>query len=175
MPRKTLIALTMTAMLLAGSGLAIAQQRGARADADNDGVITRAEAAAHPMLAQRFDALDANKDGRLTADERAAMRQHMQGKRGKARQAGWMRLDADKDGRVSRAEAAGKPQLAQRFAQLDMNKDGYLDQADRQARRAQHRAECFAKADADRNGQLSRGEFDRMREVCAPQRGGRGR
>lgn len=170
MQRKTLIA--ATAVLLAGSGFAIAQQQAtprAAVDANKDGVITRAEAAAHPRLAQRFDELDKNKDGRLTADERPMMRRGS-GKAGKGGN-GWMGLDADKDGRVSKAEAAARPQLAQRFDQMDANKDGYLDRADFQARRTARQAECFSKADTDRNGQLSRAEFDKLHEACGMQRG----
>ena len=36
---------------------------------------------------------------------------------------------------------------------------------------AQRRGECFAKADADKNGQLSRAEFDRMGEACGRMHG----
>lgn len=54
-----------------------------RADANKDGVITRAEYDA--MAAQRFDALDANKDGRIDAAElqmqRDKMREKMQARR----------------------------------------------------------------------------------------------
>ncbi|MGE0583358.1 MAG: EF-hand domain-containing protein [Steroidobacteraceae bacterium] len=40
------------------------------ADKDGDGAISRSEAeAGMPMLARRFDQLDANKDGKITRDE----------------------------------------------------------------------------------------------------------
>ena len=42
-------------------------------DANQDGVIDRAEAAKAPKLAERFDQLDKNKDGKLSADERPQM------------------------------------------------------------------------------------------------------
>lgn len=179
MQRKTLIA-AATAMLLAAGGFAIAQQQPAprvAVDADKDGVITRAEAAAHPRLAERFDTLDKNKDGRLTADERPMMGRGKPGKGGpdgrRGKGGGWTELDTDKDDRLSQAEAAARPQMAQRFATLDANRDGYLDKADFEARRTARQAECFTKADADRNGSLSRAEFDRMHEVCGMQRGPR--
>ena len=129
-------------------------------DANQDGVIDRAEAAKAPRLAARFDQLDQNKDGRLSADERPHRGMHHRGgKRGA--HARMQRADTDRDGRISRAEAqAAQAQHAGRFDELDDNKDGYLDRADRQARMAQRRGECFTKADTDRNGQLSRAEFE---------------
>ena len=142
-------------------------------DANKDGVIDRAEAAKAPRLAGMFDQLDENKDGKLAAEERPHMRRAMR-HRGGMRRGGherMMAVDADKDGRISRAEAqAAQAKHAGRFDEMDVNKDGYLDRTDRQARVAQRRGECFAKADADKNGQLSRAEFDKMREVCGAKR-----
>ena len=52
-------------------------------DSDQDGRISRAEAAAGDgKMAPRFDQMDANKDGQVTAEERQAARQAMRGKRG---------------------------------------------------------------------------------------------
>ena len=82
-------------------------------------------------------------------------------------------LDTDGDGRISRAEAAARPDVAQRFDQLDANRDGFLERSDFQARKARSRGECFARADADGNGQLSRGEFDAAQAQCHPQGGKR--
>ena len=46
-------------------------------DTDGDGRISRAEAAAHPKLAQNFDRIDTNGDGFLSKDElRAAHQAH---------------------------------------------------------------------------------------------------
>ena len=142
-------------------------------DANQDGVIDRAEAAKAPRLAEKFDQLDKDKDGRLSADERPQM--HGKGhRRGGAHGQGRMRAaDTDKDGRISRAEAlAAHAKAGDRFEQMDFNKDGYIDRADMQARVAQRRGECFGKADTDRNGQLSRAEFDKMGEACGAMRGG---
>ena len=145
-------------------------------DANGDGAISRAEAAKFPRLAERFDQLDRNKDGKLDADERRQMREGMRhrrmGKDGHAGRGRMMAADTDKDGRISRAEAqAAQAKSAERFDERDVNKDGYLDRADMQARMAQRRGECFAKADADKNGQLSRAEFDRMGEACGRMHG----
>ena len=145
-------------------------------DANKDGAIDRAEAAKAPKLAENFDQLDKNKDGKLDAGERPQMagKRHQGGKQG-----GHGRMiaaDTDKDGRISRAEAqAAHAKAGDRFEQMDFNKDGYIDRADMQARVAQRRGECFGKADTDRNGQLSRAEFDNMGEACGPMRGGMGK
>ena len=43
-----------------------------RADANNDGMLSREEAQRLPAIAERFDELDKNKDGVLSFDEFAA-------------------------------------------------------------------------------------------------------
>ena len=70
------------------------------------------------------------------------------------------RLDTDKDGRISRDEAnAGKGAFAQRFGEMDVNKDGYLDRADRELRMTRERTAFFGGADGNKDGKLSRDEF----------------
>ncbi len=44
----------------------------ARLDTDKDGTISKAEAAASPRMAQRFDTIDTDHDGKLTAAELTA-------------------------------------------------------------------------------------------------------
>lgn len=46
----------------------------ARNDTDRDGRISRAEAAAHPRLAENFDRIDSNGDGFVTKEEMMAAR-----------------------------------------------------------------------------------------------------
>ena len=127
-------------------------------DANQDGFIDRAEAARMPRLAERFDRMDQDKDGRLSADERPKPRD-MRRKRGG--HGGWMqRADTDKDGRISRAEAqAMQAKAGDRFEKMDVNKDGYVDRSDMQARVAQKRDAFFVGADSNRDGRLSRDEF----------------
>ena len=43
-----------------------------RLDTDKDGTISKAEAAASPRMAQRFDTIDTDHDGKLTAAELSA-------------------------------------------------------------------------------------------------------
>ena len=53
-----------------------AAERFKHADTDGDGAISRGEAGKNaPRLAQKFDAIDANKDGQLTQDELRAYRE----------------------------------------------------------------------------------------------------
>ncbi|MBK0056902.1 EF-hand domain-containing protein [Stenotrophomonas sp. S39] len=131
-------------------------QRHAKLDTNGDGVIDRSEAAANPRLAAKFDALDKNKDGKLSRDELPRWKHGRRGGHG-----AWMaKLDVNKDGRISREEAKADPRLAARFDQMDVNKDGYLDKADRELRMKQHRDAWFAAADTNKDGQLSKAEFD---------------
>ena len=164
MKKLHFLALAITAAL--ASSVAVAQtptrQTGAksatRIDANGDGVIDRAEAAKAPRLAEKFDQLDANKDGKLSASERP---QRMHARRGGGKHGDRLQaMDTDKDGRISRDEAnAGKGGLAQRFGEMDVNKDGYLDRVDRELRVTRERAAFFAGADANKDGRLSRDEF----------------
>ncbi|WP_303638341.1 MULTISPECIES: EF-hand domain-containing protein [Stenotrophomonas] len=156
----------LLALLLgtSASGIALAADaptapapRPAKLDSNGDGVIDRSEAAANPRLAAAFDTLDKNKDGKLSRDEMPRWKHGRRGGHGGER---WAKLDANKDGRISRDEAKADPRLAERFDQLDVNKDGYLDKADRELRRKQHRDAWFAAADSNRDGQLSKAEFD---------------
>ncbi len=68
-----------------------------------------------------------------------------------------MMADANKDGKITKAELTTA--LEARFARMDLNKDGKLDQADREAMRAQRQDARFAKLDTDKNGQISKAEF----------------
>ncbi|WP_372012598.1 EF-hand domain-containing protein [Pseudoxanthomonas sp. 10H] len=156
----TLIA---AALLAVTAGAAVAQTAGTTGaspprkalDANNDGVVDRAEAAAHPRLAGKFDSLDANKDGKLDRGE-------MPRKHGRGGRDGhpFADLDTDGDGRISKAEAAAKPEFAGRFAELDANSDGFVDKADRELASRQRRDQWFQQADSNKDGSLSKAEYD---------------
>jgi Ca2+-binding EF-hand superfamily protein len=140
----------------------------ARLDSNNDGVVDRAEASRHPRLAEKFDSLDRNHDGRLDAGERPSRHGKRDHRRGMAHV---IALDTDGDGRISRGEAAAQPEFAERFAQIDRNRDGYLVRSEVHASAAQRRAEFmtrhraksdarFTAADLNRDGKLSRVEVE---------------
>jgi Ca2+-binding EF-hand superfamily protein len=69
--------------------------------------------------------IDANNDGRITAEEARAAKPRLIERRADAVIRGF---DTNNDGRVSRQEAKG--QLAQDFDRLDTNRDGFVDKAE---------------------------------------------
>ncbi|MFL0585802.1 hypothetical protein [uncultured Sphingomonas sp.] len=136
------------------SGAAIAQtaaptaatQRGpGAADTNRDGVVTRAEALA--AADARFDRLDADKNGKLTAGEH-------RGRRGGA------------EAEVTREQF--RERAGQRFDRMDANKDGRIDAAERQAMRDKWKGKRGGRhgggmgmmmgADANRDGVLTKAE-----------------
>ncbi|GAA0666256.1 hypothetical protein GCM10009102_15180 [Sphingomonas insulae] len=115
-----------------------------RADANHDGTITRAEMIADAET--RFAAMDADKDGKVTAAERDAARAAMRARRrdgatggpdGGPRGGGGggfgMRGDPDGDAVLTRADAVQR--AGKRFDRLDTNHDGKLDAAEMAAGR----------------------------------------
>lgn len=101
--RKTFLVGGLAALTLAAAaGVAFAQQapgRAMRADADGDSRLSQAEFVGQRI--QRLTAMDADRDGSVTADERRAAMQARMAGRADAR---FDRLDADDDGAVTRAE-----------------------------------------------------------------------
>lgn len=114
------------------------------ADTNRDGVVTRAEAiAAADALFARFDR---NNDGKVSADERPGRR-------------GANKPDMTREQFRERA--------IKRFERADANKDGQIDQAERQAlhaKRRMHRGHhggglaLMMRADTNRDGVLTKAE-----------------
>lgn len=175
MTRKNLLMMAVL-VALTGAGVAFAAEQAddtakpahAKIDANSDGFIDKAEAAKFPRLAEKFDQLDKNKDGKLSQEERPMRghgRDHM-GQRGPRGEGGFIgKLDANKDGKVSRDEAKADERFAARFDTADANKDGFVDKADFELRMKQHRDETFAQADANKDGVLSKAEFDAIKPM----------
>ena len=185
MNRKTLLTLAILTAFSAGSAFAASQAPAegappvprAKLDLNGDGSIDRTEAAAHPRLAEKFDELDKNKDGKIAKEEMPARGQGGHGMPGKGKaghgpRMAMQELDTNKDGRISEAEAtAGEGKMKERFDTMDVNKDGYIDRADHKLRSKQRTDAWFAKADTDKDGKLSRAEVD----AAKPERGERPR
>lgn len=99
---KALLVGGLAALTLAAAGAAHAQQapaRSMRADTDGDSRLSQAEFVNQRL--QRLTAMDTDRDGSVTADERRAAMQARIAARADAR---FDRLDANDDGVVSRAE-----------------------------------------------------------------------
>jgi Ca2+-binding EF-hand superfamily protein len=131
-----------------------------RLDTDNDGRISRAEfttgqaameqrKAAHPQSAGKvarapldFAAIDSNRDGYLVRTELRAYHERMRPQHEAARKARFdakfSEADLNRDGKLSLVEVGEKmPRMADRFAWMDDNRDGFLSQAELQSQRAQ--------------------------------------
>lgn len=165
--------LLIAAGVAALSGVAMAQEGGPphgpprmfeRADANNDGVVTRQEFDA--ARDGHFAEMDANRDGQLAREEMHARHEGRRGghheRRGHGGHEGHFgRADANNDGNITREEFLAQP--SQMFARLDANNDGVISQAERPQRgeeREGHRHGPREDADGDR--QISRDEFRTM-------------
>jgi Ca2+-binding EF-hand superfamily protein len=116
----------LTIALGACAGAAWAQDDMLAADSNGDGQITRAEAQA--ARAAMFDRLDANSDGFISAEERAAA------SAASARRRGMQRVDANNDGQISRAEFTGSPMRL--FDHFDADNNDVLSASEVEALRA---------------------------------------
>ena len=149
-PLVAALTLALTVAAVHAASPTTAQGTRPKIDANGDGVIDRNEAAAHPRLAEKFDQLDKNRDGRIDASERPQRGQG--GRHG----GGMARLDANGDGAIDRSEAAAHPRLAETFDQLDKNRDGRIDASERPQRgHGGRHGGGMAKLDVDGDGAIS--------------------
>ncbi len=132
--KKTLSAALLGATLFAGNAIAAPQDRPGgdlltMSDTDGNGVVTKAEFLAD--VEARFAKLDANKDGKISKEERPGGGEGRGGRR-------MGRIDTDKDGAISLDEQ--RAQANRRFDRLDANSDGKVDRAEADAARERMRA-----------------------------------
>ena len=175
--KKAMIAVALGATALGGVAFAAQQSpapaaRGMHggggmmmmADANKDGVLTRAE-----LLAQvdaKFAKADTDRNGQLSEAERKAAHEAMRAEmktRMQARKTEMLgKYDANKDGKLDTAE-----RQAMRQAFL-------ADHPEMAAKRKEMRDQRFSRMDTDKNGQISRSEFDAARGQGFEGRGGPG-
>lgn len=124
------------------------------ADANGDGVITHAEAIADAEA--RFAAMDTNKDGRITPDEREAAREAMRAR------------FRERAGAVGDAPPPPPPGMGPEGRGGDRDGDRAISRAD-YIKRA---IERFDRMDANHDGKLDSGELARMRPMRGPRGGG---
>lgn len=125
------------------------------ADANKDGRISRAEHASH--ASERFTRMDANKDGFIDQADRQQRTQQRQAERFAA-------LDADNDGRVTRTEfeAAHAKRMADnmaRRAEREAAGKPVRPMPTAEERQKRHDA-MFARLDGNKDGAVTRAEFD---------------
>jgi Ca2+-binding EF-hand superfamily protein len=151
----TVLALASAVTLANAARPAAPTQPGSRfteLDRNGDGTLDRSEAAlASARMAERFDRMDRNGDQRLDPTELrkaaklAEARRDLAKAQREAMRAQFAFLDTDGDRRLTLAEIGrDAPRLAEKFGQIDANRDGRIDieemrahgQAERQARRA---------------------------------------
>jgi Ca2+-binding EF-hand superfamily protein len=125
---KTTSFVTLSA-LLASCAFAVAEDKPKRPD--------RPQRELPPALLEKFDA---DKDGKLSDEERKTMRTEMEAKREQFRAKMLEKFDADKDGKLSDAEKATmreamKARHQEMLAKYDANKDGKLDKSEIQTAR----------------------------------------
>lgn len=104
-------------------------------DADKDGRITEAEMDAH--RAGQVTALDADGDGKISVDELKARQMAAMEQRATERATRMMqRMDSDGDGFLSAAELATPAAPARMFDRLDTDGDGAVTRAEAEAAQA---------------------------------------
>jgi Ca2+-binding EF-hand superfamily protein len=101
-------------------------------DANSDGVITQSDLSAAAQA--RFAALDADEDGQVSPTELAA-RAEMHAEDRRARHAGAMleRFDTNGDGSLSLEEMSTGDRAERMFARADADKDGQITRAEFEA------------------------------------------
>lgn len=149
--------LAASAVSLALTGAAMAAPEGPRARFDPAASVTRADTLA--MANQRFDRIDANKDGMIDAAEMAAHREKMQEWREKRRA---QRIAARADAPAATSDDAATAERRARWAKRAEERAaaGEGHSAGQSAgKRDGTRANGFARLDTDGDGMISRDEF----------------
>lgn len=146
--RKFLGIAGLASLLLAGGYAPAQPQPGWMGDANNDGNLTKAEAAA--AAEARFARMDANNDGQLTKEDREAAMAKRQAER-------FAKMDANSDGSISRAE--WDQANAERKAKWEARRASRGEEGRRGGHWGKHRDRMAMRADTNNDKALSKAEF----------------
>jgi Ca2+-binding EF-hand superfamily protein len=131
------LALPMLAALAFAAGAACAADKKPGFDAldkNNDGFLSRVEAAGNKTLLKGFDAADKNNDAKVSRAEYLAATTKQTARKAVNKPAepdpGFNALDKNNDGFLSRREARGNPYLKNEFKSADSNHDRKLSRAE---------------------------------------------
>ena len=110
-------------------------ERIVKADADGDGRISRTEAGSLRFIGEKFADIDTNRDGYIVRSELTRYHERMrpvhEAERAKRAEERFVAADLNRDGKLSRVEVSEKmPRLADSFAFMDEDRDGFLTRAD---------------------------------------------
>jgi Ca2+-binding EF-hand superfamily protein len=129
MMNSSVFVLPFAALLLAAPAFAGGGHPG-KMDTNGDGMVSATEHAAGSSA--KFQAMDANKDGNVTATEMDAF--HKQSGKAPMASGDWVKKqDTNGDGMISSSEHDANAKS--RFAKLDTNADGNLNEAELSAAR----------------------------------------
>jgi Ca2+-binding EF-hand superfamily protein len=125
----------LTVLALAAGSAYAADKKGFDAlDRNNDGYVTRAEAAGNSRVLKGFDVADKNNDGKLSRTEYMSSvtkrKVRNVANRPSDPDPGFNALDKNNDGYITRAEARGNPYLKKFFDRADANNDGKVNRAE---------------------------------------------
>jgi len=139
-------------LLTLGAALIAVPVLAAPGGGDRNAVQTRAEV--QTTATEMFAKLDANKDGKLDATDRAAKRAEMQEKK-------FARLDADGDGSISKAEwdQHGAKRGERRTEAGEAGKGKRHGMRGHHGKRGGHHGMMMGKADTDGDKAISQAEF----------------
>ena len=132
-------------------------------DVNNDSQITKDEAKGR--LLKRFDKIDSDKNGSITAAEFAAIEQMHKSKGHKKGRGNhkldFAQVDTNSDGVITKDEA--KSRLLKHFDKLDSDADGKITSAEFELiknMKKDNKRPTFQMLDTDGNGKISNAEFD---------------
>lgn len=147
--KTTLTAITATALLGGAALMAAPGERGMKADANKDGVITKAESL--NAAEKRFAKMDANGDGVLNTSDREA----------RAKQK-FAEMDSDGNGSLSESEflAAQKARMERREQRAANRSERGGKKGKRGGRKGKGKlAKLLKNADSNSDGAISKDEF----------------